>query len=52
VAAFSGRVHYYEGHGMDVPALLPRVAHELGAETMVLTAAVAGSSRASRPERS
>ena len=42
VAAFGGRVHYYEGHGMDVPALLPRVAHELGAETMVLTAAVGG----------
>jgi len=42
VAAFSGRVHYYEGHGMDVPALLPRLAHDLGAETMVLTAAVGG----------
>jgi purine-nucleoside phosphorylase len=42
VAAFSGRVHCYEGHGMDVPALLPRVARELGAETMVLTAAVGG----------
>jgi len=42
VAAFSGRVHFYEGHGMDVPALLPRLAHELGARTMVLTAAVGG----------
>jgi purine-nucleoside phosphorylase len=42
VAAFSGRVHYYEGHGMDVPALLPRLAHELGARTIVLTAAVGG----------
>ena len=42
VAAFSGRVHLYEGHGMDVPALLPRLAHELGARTMVLTAAVGG----------
>jgi purine-nucleoside phosphorylase len=42
VAAFFGRVHYYEGHGMDVPALLPRLAHELGARTMVLTAAVGG----------
>jgi purine-nucleoside phosphorylase len=42
VAAFSGRVHYYEGHGMDVPALLPRLAHRLGAGTMVLTAAVGG----------
>lgn len=42
VAAFNGRVHVYEGHGMDVPALLPRLAHELGAATMVLTAAVGG----------
>lgn len=42
VAAFFGRVHFYEGHGMDVPALLPRLAHELGAETIVLTAAVGG----------
>jgi len=42
VAAFSGRVHFYEGHGMDVPALLPRLAHGLGARTMVLTAAVGG----------
>jgi purine-nucleoside phosphorylase len=42
VAAFSGRVHYYEGYGMDVPALLPRLAHLLGARTMVLTAAVGG----------
>ncbi|HYJ61369.1 MAG TPA: purine-nucleoside phosphorylase [Actinomycetota bacterium] len=42
VAAFSGRVHSYEGHGMDVPALLPRLAYALGARTMVVTAAVGG----------
>ena len=42
VAAFSGRFHLYEGHAPDVPALLPRVAHALGAGTMVLTAAVGG----------
>jgi inosine/guanosine/xanthosine phosphorylase family protein len=42
VAAFSGRVHFYEGHGMEVPALLPRLASSLGAHTMVLTAAVGG----------
>jgi inosine/guanosine/xanthosine phosphorylase family protein len=42
VAAFSGRVHVYEGHGIDVPALLPRLAAELGASTMVVTAAVGG----------
>jgi inosine/guanosine/xanthosine phosphorylase family protein len=40
--AFSGRIHFYEGHGMDVPALLPRLAHELGARTIVLTAAAGG----------
>jgi inosine/guanosine/xanthosine phosphorylase family protein len=42
VAAFFGRVHFYEGHGLDVPALLPRLARALGAETMLLTAAVGG----------
>lgn len=42
VAAFFGRIHFYEGHGMDVPALLPRLSKELGADTMVLTAAVGG----------
>lgn len=42
VAAFSGRVHFYEGHGMDVPALLPRLAQALGARAIVLTAAVGG----------
>ncbi len=42
VAVFFGRVHFYEGHGMDVPALLPRLAFELGATTMVITAAVGG----------
>ena len=42
VAAFFGRVHFYEGHGMDVPALLPRLVHELGAEIIIVTAAVGG----------
>lgn len=42
VASFFGRVHFYEGHGMDVPALLPRLMRELGAETLVVTAAVGG----------
>jgi purine-nucleoside phosphorylase len=40
VAAFEGRFHVYEGHDVGVPALLPRIARTLGAETMVLTAAV------------
>lgn len=42
VASFSGRVHFYEGHGMDVPALLPRLLRELGARTIIVTAAVGG----------
>ena len=42
VVAFSGRYHLYEGHDPEVPALLPRLAHVLGARTMVLTAAVGG----------
>jgi purine-nucleoside phosphorylase len=42
VAAFSGRFHLYEGHHPDVPAMLPRLAHALGAGTIVLTAAVGG----------
>jgi inosine/guanosine/xanthosine phosphorylase family protein len=42
VAGFFGRIHLYEGHGMDVPALLPRLAAALGAGTLVLTAAVGG----------
>jgi len=42
VAVFEGRLHYYEGHGMDVPALVPRLAYEIGARVMVLTAAVGG----------
>ena len=42
VVAFSGRYHLYEGHDIEVPALLPRLAHVLGARTMVLTAAVGG----------
>jgi purine-nucleoside phosphorylase len=40
IAGFRGRFHLYEGHDVDVPALLPRLAHALGAHTMVLTAAV------------
>jgi purine-nucleoside phosphorylase len=40
VAAFLGRFHYYEGHSMAVASLPVRVARLLGAETMVLTAAV------------
>ena len=47
VVAFFGRVHVYEGHGVDAPAMLPRLARALGANTMVLTAAVGGLDRKS-----
>jgi purine-nucleoside phosphorylase len=40
IVGFRGRFHLYEGHDAEVPALLPRLAHALGADTMVLTAAV------------
>jgi purine-nucleoside phosphorylase len=40
VVAFEGRFHLYEGHDVQVPALLPRIARTLGAHTMVLTASV------------
>jgi purine-nucleoside phosphorylase len=40
VAAFLGRIHFYEGHPMSVSAMPVRVARLLGTETMVLTASV------------
>ena len=40
IAGFRGRFHLYEGHDPEVPAMLPRLAHALGADTMILTAAV------------
>jgi len=42
VAAFFGRVHFYEGHGMAATTLIPRLAAALGAHTMVLTNASGG----------
>jgi purine-nucleoside phosphorylase len=39
LAVFQGRVHYYEGRGMPMASLTARVAAELGARTIVLTAA-------------
>jgi purine-nucleoside phosphorylase len=39
VAAFLGRIHFYEGHPMSVSAMPVRVARLLGAEIMVITAA-------------
>ena len=40
LAAFVGRIHYYEGHALSACTLPVRVARELGAHTIVLTAAV------------
>lgn len=42
VAAFMGRIHFYEGHPMSVCSLPVRVARHLGAEIVVLTASVGG----------
>ncbi|MEX0988739.1 MAG: purine-nucleoside phosphorylase [Actinomycetota bacterium] len=49
VVAFVGRFHLYEGHPPAVPALLPRVAHALGADVLVLTAAVGAVSEGLAP---
>lgn len=41
-ALFLGRVHLYEGYGMAAATLIPRLAAELGAATLVLTNAAGG----------
>jgi len=40
LAVFQGRIHFYEGYGMAMASITSRVAAELGARAMVLTAAV------------
>lgn len=42
VAAFRGRVHHYEGHPMSQVTLPTRLGAELGARTLISTAAVGG----------
>lgn len=42
VAAFLGRIHFYEGHDMSLVTLPTRVAASLGADVLVATAAVGG----------
>jgi len=42
VAAFFGRVHFYEGHGIGATTLIPRLAAAMGVHTMVLTNACGG----------
>jgi inosine/guanosine/xanthosine phosphorylase family protein len=39
-ASFQGRIHFYEGHGMGFASITSQVAAALGAQTIVLTAAV------------
>jgi purine-nucleoside phosphorylase len=41
-AVFLGRVHFYEGHGIGATTLITRLAHALGAKTLVLTNAAGG----------
>lgn len=48
-AVFMGRVHYYEGHGIGVTTLIPRLAATLGARTLVLTNAAGGLNPSLRP---
>jgi purine-nucleoside phosphorylase len=42
VAAFFGRVHFYEGHGIAAATLIPRVVEAMGAHTLILTNASGG----------
>jgi purine-nucleoside phosphorylase len=49
VAAFLGRVHFYEGHGMDLVTLPTRLAAELGVEAFIATASVGGLDPALEP---
>ena len=42
VAVLSGRVHYYEGHGLDVVTLPTRALALLGIEALIVTNAAGG----------
>jgi purine-nucleoside phosphorylase len=45
VAAFRGRIHFYEGNDLSTCALTARLARILGARTIVITASVGGIDR-------
>jgi purine-nucleoside phosphorylase len=49
IAAFQGRIHFYEGNEMSRCALPVRLAHALGASTLVITAAAGGVDRSLIP---
>lgn len=42
IIGFRGRIHFYEGHPLSTCALPVRLAHALGAGTVILTAATGG----------
>jgi purine-nucleoside phosphorylase len=48
IAAFRGRIHFYEGNDLSTCALPVRLARILGASTIVITAAVGGIDRSLR----
>jgi purine-nucleoside phosphorylase len=49
VAAFQGRVHFYEGHPMTLASITARVAAAIGARSIVLTTATGGIDRTLEP---
>jgi purine-nucleoside phosphorylase len=49
IAAFQGRIHFYEGNEMSRCALPVRLAHALGVSTIVITAAAGGVDRSLVP---
>jgi purine-nucleoside phosphorylase len=49
IAAFQGRIHFYEGNEMSRCALPVRLAHALGVSTLVITAAAGGIDRSLIP---
>jgi purine-nucleoside phosphorylase len=49
VLAFAGRFHVYEGHDVRLAAFLVRVAHALGAETLIVSNAAGGVNRTWQP---
>ncbi|HTJ23999.1 MAG TPA: purine-nucleoside phosphorylase [Gemmatimonadaceae bacterium] len=49
VIAFAGRFHAYEGHDVRLAAFPPRVAHALGAKTLIVSNAAGGINRLWQP---
>jgi len=49
VAVLQGRIHYYEGYGMEKVVWPVKVLHGLGVETLILTNAAGSLNRAMQP---